>query len=135
MEVGSESYCSGRSRVRIFSELENLRSRVRETLPSYPAVGSLRPRPETVWPTPSFLFFVPAWPLPHGTGRGPSAFATALSLLLIDLTSLRHGSLSIDRVEGSNHRFLVVAATITGTRTRFTGRLLSPNHTPRSSRS
>ena len=69
-------------------------------------------------PTPSFLFFVPAVALAawYG-GRGPSALATALSLLLIDLNFFApNGSLSIDRVEGLEIiAFLVVAATITGT--------------------
>jgi signal transduction histidine kinase len=69
-------------------------------------------------PTPSFLFFVPAvavaaW---YG-GRGPSALATALSLLFIDLNFFApDGSLSIDRVEGLEIiAFIVVAATITMT--------------------
>jgi signal transduction histidine kinase len=69
-------------------------------------------------PAPSFLFFVPAvavaaW---YG-GLGPSALATALSLLLIDLNFLApNGSLAIDRVEGLEIiAFLVVAATITST--------------------
>jgi signal transduction histidine kinase len=69
-------------------------------------------------PTPSFLFFVPAVAIAawYG-GRGPSALATALSLLLIDLNFLApEGSLSIDRVEGLEIiAFLVVAATITST--------------------
>ena len=69
-------------------------------------------------PTPSFLFFVPAVALAawYG-GRGPSALATALSLLLIDLNFFApNGSLGIDRVEGLEIiAFLVVAATITGT--------------------
>ena len=69
-------------------------------------------------PTPSFLFFVPAVALAawYG-GRGPSALATALSLLLIDLNFFApNGSLRIDRVEGLEIiAFLVVAATITGT--------------------
>lgn len=69
-------------------------------------------------PTPSFLFFVPAVALAawYG-GRGPSALATALSLLLIDLNFLApNGSLAIDRVEGLEIiAFLVVAATITST--------------------
>jgi signal transduction histidine kinase len=68
-------------------------------------------------PTPSFLFFVPAVALAawYG-GRGPSALATALSLLLIDLNFAPNGSLRIDRVEGLEIiAFLVVAATITGT--------------------
>jgi signal transduction histidine kinase len=69
-------------------------------------------------PTPSFLFFVPAvavaaW---YG-GRGPSALATALSLLFIDLNFFApDGSLSIDRVEGLEIiAFIIVAATITTT--------------------
>ena len=69
-------------------------------------------------PTPSFLFFVPAVALASWYGgRGPSALATALSLLLIDLNFFApNGSLSIDRVEGLEIiAFLVVAATITGT--------------------
>jgi signal transduction histidine kinase len=68
-------------------------------------------------PTPSFLFFVPAVAIAawYG-GTGPSALATGLSLLLIDLNFLApNGSLSIDRVEGLEIiAFLVVAATITG---------------------
>ena len=50
-------------------------------------------------------------------GWGPSALATALSLLLIDLNFLApEGSLSVDRVEGLEIiAFLVVAATITST--------------------
>ena len=68
--------------------------------------------------TPSFLFFVPAVALAAWYGGwGPSALATALSLLLIDLNFLApEGSLSIDRVEGLEIvAFLVVAATITST--------------------
>ena len=69
-------------------------------------------------PAPSFLFFVPAVALAawYG-GLGPSALATALSLLLIDLNFLApNGSLAIDRVEGLEIiAFLVVAATITST--------------------
>ena len=69
-------------------------------------------------PAPSFLFFVPAVALAawYG-GLGPSAVATALSLLLIDLNFLApNGSLAIDRVEGLEIvAFLVVAATITST--------------------
>lgn len=67
-------------------------------------------------PAPSFLFFVPAiavaaW---YG-GRGPSAFATALSLLFIDLNFFAPGgSLTIDRVEGLEIiAFIIVAVTIT----------------------
>ena len=50
-------------------------------------------------------------------GLGPSALATALSLLLIDLNFLSaDGSLRIDRVEGLEIiAFIVVAATITST--------------------
>lgn len=69
-------------------------------------------------PAPSFLFFVPAVAIAawYG-GRGPSALATALSLLLIDLNFLAaDGSLRVDRVEGLEIiAFLVVAATITTT--------------------
>jgi len=69
-------------------------------------------------PTPSFLFFVPALAISawYG-GPGPSALATALSLLLIDLNFLEPGgSLRIDRVEALEIiAFLVVSATITAT--------------------
>lgn len=67
-------------------------------------------------PTPSFLFFVPAvavaaW---YG-GRGPSAFATVLSFLLIDLNFLAPGgALGLDRIAGLEIiAFIIVAATIT----------------------
>ncbi len=67
-------------------------------------------------PTPSFLFFVPAVAISawYG-GPGPSALATALSLLLIDLNFLEPGgSLRIDRVEALEIiAFLVVSVTIT----------------------
>jgi signal transduction histidine kinase len=69
-------------------------------------------------PTPSFLFFVPAVAISawYG-GPGPSALATALSLLLIDLNFLEPGgSLSIDRIEALEIiAFLVVSVTITST--------------------
>ena len=69
-------------------------------------------------PAPSFLFFVPAVAIAawYG-GRGPSALATALSLLLIDLNFLAEGgSLRVDRVEGLEIiAFIIVAATITTT--------------------
>ena len=69
-------------------------------------------------PTPSFLFFVPAVAISawYG-GRGPSAVATAVSLLLIDLNFLAPGgSLRIDRVEALEIiAFLVVSVTITTT--------------------
>src|SRR5437868_6377121 len=69
-------------------------------------------------PTPSFLFFVPAVAISawYG-GPGPSAVATAVSLLLIDLNFLEPGgSLRIDRVEALEIiAFLVVSATITST--------------------
>lgn len=67
-------------------------------------------------PAPSFLFFVPAIALAawYG-GRGPSAVATALSLLLIDLNFFAPGgSLTLDRVEVLEIiAFLIVAVTIT----------------------
>lgn len=69
-------------------------------------------------PTPSFLFFVPAVAISawYG-GPGPSALATAVSLLLIDLNFLAPGgSLRIDRVEGLEIiAFLIVSVTITST--------------------
>ena len=69
-------------------------------------------------PTPSFLFFVPAVAISawYG-GPGPSAVATAVSLILIDLNFLAPGgSLRIDRVEGLEIiAFLIVSATITST--------------------
>jgi len=69
-------------------------------------------------PAPSFLFFVPAVALSawYG-GTGPSALATVVSLLLIDLNFLvPGGSLSIDRVEALEIiAFIIVAATITST--------------------
>lgn len=69
-------------------------------------------------PAPSFLFFVPAVALSawYG-GTGPSAVATLLSLLVIDLDFFEPGgSLSINRVEGTEIvAFLIVAATITAT--------------------
>ena len=69
-------------------------------------------------PTPSFLFFVPAVAISawYG-GPGPSALATAVSLLLIDLNFFAPGgSLSIDRVEALEIiAFLIVAVTITTT--------------------
>src|SRR5438045_9448209 len=69
-------------------------------------------------PTPSFLFFVPAVAISawYG-GPGPSALATAVSLLLIDLSFLAPGgSLRIDRVEGLEIiAFLIVSVTITST--------------------
>jgi signal transduction histidine kinase len=69
-------------------------------------------------PTPSFLFFVPAVAVSAWYGGiGPSALATALSLLLIDLNFLDPGaSLSVDRIEAMDIlAFIVVAATITAT--------------------
>ncbi|HEV7388479.1 MAG TPA: HAMP domain-containing sensor histidine kinase [Gemmatimonadaceae bacterium] len=67
-------------------------------------------------PTPSFLFFVPAVAISawYG-GAGPSALATAVSLLLIDLNFLEPGgSLSIDRIEALEIiAFLIVSVTIT----------------------
>ena len=71
-------------------------------------------------PTPSFLFFVPAVALSAWYGGvGPSALATFLSLLLIDLNFLEPGgSLTIDRVEALEIvAFMIVAATITITMT------------------
>ena len=71
-------------------------------------------------PTPSFLFFVPAVALSAWYGGvGPSALATFLSLLLIDLNFLEPGgSLRIDRVEALEIvAFIIVAATITITMT------------------
>jgi len=69
-------------------------------------------------PTPSFLFFVPAVAISawYG-GPGPSALATAVSLLLIDLNFLEPGgSLRIDRVEALEIiAFLIVSVTITTT--------------------
>jgi len=69
-------------------------------------------------PTPSFLFFVPAVAISawYG-GPGPSALATAVSLLLIDLNFLAPGgSLLIDRVEALEIiAFMVVSVTITST--------------------
>ena len=69
-------------------------------------------------PTPSFLFFVPAVAISawYG-GLGPSALATILSLLLIDINFFAPGgSLLIDRVEALEIiAFLIVAATITAT--------------------
>jgi signal transduction histidine kinase len=66
-------------------------------------------------PTPSFLFFVPAVAISawYG-GPGPSALATFLSLLLIDLNFFAPGGdWRIDRVEGLEIvAFLIVAATI-----------------------
>jgi signal transduction histidine kinase len=69
-------------------------------------------------PAPSFLFFVPAVALSAWYGGvGPSAVATVLSLLVIDLDFFEPGgSLSITRVEGTEIvAFLIVAATITAT--------------------
>ena len=69
-------------------------------------------------PAPSFLFFVPAVAISAWYGGiGPSALATALSLLLIDLNFLVPGaSLAVDRIEGMEIiAFIVVAATITTT--------------------
>ena len=119
--LGPSRNCSGRSRVRISQRSKNLRSAAARyalalvaTAVALVATLALR----RYGPTPSFLFFVPAvavaaW---YG-GRGPSALATALSLLLIDLNFLApDGSLSIDRVEGLEIiAFIVVAATITTT--------------------
>jgi signal transduction histidine kinase len=66
-------------------------------------------------PTPSFLFFVPAVAISawYG-GPGPSAAATALSLLLIDLNFLAPGgSLLIDRIEALEIiAFLIVSVTV-----------------------
>ena len=67
-------------------------------------------------PTPSFLFFVPAVALSAWYGGvGPSAIATILSLLLIDLNFLAPGgSLRIDRVEALEIvAFIIVSVTIT----------------------
>jgi signal transduction histidine kinase len=69
-------------------------------------------------PAPSFLFFVPAVAISAWYGGiGPSALATALSLLLIDLNFLVAGaSLAVDRTEAMEIiAFIVVAATITAT--------------------
>jgi signal transduction histidine kinase len=69
-------------------------------------------------PAPSFLFFVPAVAVSAWYGGiGPSALATGLSLLLIDLNFLVPGaSLAVDRVEAMEIiAFVVVAATITAT--------------------
>jgi signal transduction histidine kinase len=69
-------------------------------------------------PAPSFLFFVPAVAVSAWYGGvGPSALATALSLLLIDLNFLVPGaSLAVDRIEAMEIiAFIVVAATITAT--------------------
>jgi signal transduction histidine kinase len=69
-------------------------------------------------PAPSFLFFVPAVAISAWYGGiGPSALATALSLLLIDLNFLVPGaSLAVDRIEAMEIiAFIVVAATITVT--------------------
>jgi signal transduction histidine kinase len=69
-------------------------------------------------PAPSFLFFVPAVAISAWYGGiGPSALATALSLLLIDLNFLVPGaSLAVDRVEAMEIiAFVIVAATITAT--------------------
>jgi len=71
-------------------------------------------------PTPSFLFFVPAVAISAWYGGfGPSALATFLSLLLIDLNFLAPGgSLRIDRVEALEIvAFVIVSATITTTMT------------------
>jgi signal transduction histidine kinase len=66
-------------------------------------------------PTPSFLFFVPAVAISawYG-GTGPSALATLVSLVLIDLNFLAPGgSLRIDRVEALEIiAFLIVSVTI-----------------------
>ena len=69
-------------------------------------------------PAPSFLFFVPAVAMSAWYGGiGPTALATALSLLLIDLNFLVPGaSLAVDRIEAMEIiAFIVVAATITAT--------------------
>jgi len=69
-------------------------------------------------PTPSFLFFVPAVAISAWYGGvGPSALATVLSLLLIDINFFAPGgSFLIDRVEALEIiAFLIVAATITAT--------------------
>ena len=69
-------------------------------------------------PAPSFLFFVPAVAISAWYGGiGPSALATVLSLLLIDLNFLVPGaSLAVDRIEAMEIiAFVVVAATITAT--------------------
>ena len=69
-------------------------------------------------PTPSFLFFVPAVAISAWAGGpGPSALATLLSLVLIDLNFLAPGgSFRIDRVEGLEIiAFLIVSATVTAT--------------------
>jgi signal transduction histidine kinase len=69
-------------------------------------------------PAPSFLFFVPAVAISAWYGGiGPSALATVLSLLLIDLNFLVPGaSLAVDRIEAMEIiAFVIVAATITAT--------------------
>jgi signal transduction histidine kinase len=67
-------------------------------------------------PTAGFLFFVPAVAIAawYG-GRGPSAFATVLSFLLIDLNFFAPGgALSLDRAAGLEIiAFIIVAATLT----------------------
>jgi signal transduction histidine kinase len=71
-------------------------------------------------PTPSFLFFVPAVALSAWYGGvGPSAVATLLALVLIDINFFAPGgSLSIDRVEALEIiAFLIVSGTITATMT------------------
>jgi signal transduction histidine kinase len=69
-------------------------------------------------PTPSFLFFVPAVAISawYG-GTGPSALATIVSLVLIDINFFAPGgSLRIDRVEALEIiAFLIVSVTITTT--------------------
>ncbi len=71
-------------------------------------------------PTPSFLFFVPAVALSAWYGGvGPSALATLLALVLIDINFFAPGgSLRIDRIEALEIiAFLIVSVTITATMT------------------
>lgn len=71
-------------------------------------------------PTPSFLFFVPAVALSAWYGGvGPSALATLLALVLIDINFFAPGgSLRIDRIEALEIiAFLIVSVTITSTMT------------------
>lgn len=71
-------------------------------------------------PTPSFLFFVPAVALSAWYGGvGPSALATVLALVLIDINFFAPGgSLRIDRIEALEIiAFVIVSVTITSTMT------------------
>jgi signal transduction histidine kinase len=71
-------------------------------------------------PTPSFLFFVPAVALSAWYGGvGPSALATLLALVLIDINFFAPGgSLRVDRIEALEIiAFLIVSVTITATMT------------------